>query len=135
MAKMGRPPLTFDKEKFESYCAIMCTEVEIAALLKMSVDTLERRVKEVYGQTFAEAYKTLSSGGKMSLRRAQFQAAEKGNVAMLIWLGKQLLGQVERGDSALSGEPPMRIHISGKPDKEDLNTEKNDNLEISKGKQ
>jgi hypothetical protein len=29
----------------------------------------------------------------VSLRRAQFKAAKEGNVTMLIWLGKQRLGQ------------------------------------------
>ena len=33
---------------------------------------------------------------KTSLRRAQFELAMKGNPTMLIWLGKQYLGQNER---------------------------------------
>jgi hypothetical protein len=34
--------------------------------------------------------------GKASLRRMQFKAAEDGNVTMLIWLGKQFLGQKDQ---------------------------------------
>lgn len=92
MAKMGRPKLEFDKTKFERMCAIMATEEEIAGVLGMSVDTLQRRCNEVYGTTFAEIYKTFSAAGKVSLRRAQFRLAEK-NATMAIWLGKQHLGQ------------------------------------------
>lgn len=33
---------------------------------------------------------------KMSLRQMQLKAAQNGNVAMMIWLGKQLLHQVDR---------------------------------------
>ena len=33
--------------------------------------------------------------GKVSLRRQQWKAAEKGNITMQIWLGKQLLKQSE----------------------------------------
>lgn len=34
--------------------------------------------------------------GRSSLRRMQFQTAEKGNPTMQIWLGKQLLGQRDK---------------------------------------
>ena len=33
--------------------------------------------------------------GRTSIRRAQYKAALDGNPTMLIWLGKQLLGQKE----------------------------------------
>ena len=32
---------------------------------------------------------------KLRLRQLQFKSAEKGNVVMQIWLGKQILGQSE----------------------------------------
>ena len=32
----------------------------------------------------------------MSIRRMQYGSAEKGSVAMMIWLGKQYLGQKEK---------------------------------------
>lgn len=35
----------------------------------------------------------------MSLRRQQIALAEKGNATMLIWLGKQLLGQSDKVDT------------------------------------
>jgi hypothetical protein len=33
------------------------------------------------------------ASGKIKLRRKQFDVAMKGNTTMLIWLGKQILGQ------------------------------------------
>jgi len=33
---------------------------------------------------------------QMSLRRKQIEVALKGNVSMLIWLGKQMLGQMDK---------------------------------------
>jgi hypothetical protein len=42
--------------------------------------------------TFADTYKSKSQVGKSSLRRAQWNLAEK-NASMAIWLGKQYLGQ------------------------------------------
>ena len=44
---------------------------------------------------FSDVYKRLSVKGKISLRRYQFQQAEK-NTTMAIWLGKQYLGQTEK---------------------------------------
>ena len=92
MAKMGRPRIEIDKDQFERLCEIQCTEEEIASVFRRSVDTIERWCKREYGETFADAYKKYSAGGKSSLRRYQFELAKK-NAAMAIFLGKQYLGQ------------------------------------------
>ena len=54
--------------------------------------TLTRWCEDTYGAGFSDIYKKLSSGGKKSLRRMQFELADK-NATMAIWLGKQILGQ------------------------------------------
>lgn len=77
-------------------CAIQCTGQEIADVLDVSYDTLERRVKEVYQISFADYIKKHSANGKMSLRRKQHEVAMNGNTTMLVWLGKQYLGQTDK---------------------------------------
>jgi len=67
----------------------------------VSVPTIQRRIKAEYGLTFDAYYKKNSAFGRVSLRRAQFKAAHAGNPAMLIWLGKQNLGQ--RDQPAIEG--------------------------------
>lgn len=89
---MARPRIGIDTEQFKKLCAIQCTEEEIASWFKCSVDTIERWCKRELKMSFAEAFKTWSADGKISLRRTQFKMAEK-NCAMAIWLGKQYLGQ------------------------------------------
>ena len=96
MAKMGRPPIDIDWKDFDKLCHIQCTLEEIAGWFKCSVDTIENRVKQEYGVTFSEYFRQKRSTGRISLRRSQFQAAEKGNTTMLIWLGKQYLNQSEK---------------------------------------
>lgn len=97
MAKIGRPRKDFDIEQFEELCRIQCTEIEIAAVMKISVDTLERRVKEIYDSNFAEVFAEKREGGKTSLRRAQWKSAIEGNnTAMQIFLGKNMLGQADK---------------------------------------
>lgn len=49
-----------------------------------------------YGVNFSEYFTQKNILFKTSLRRAQFELAMKGNPTMLIWLGKQYLGQNER---------------------------------------
>ena len=99
--KMGRKKIEIDWKIFDGLCEIQCTLVEIASVLKVSEDTIERRIKENFNKTFAEHFKIQSAGGKTSLRRAQFNAALNGNTALLIWLGKQYLGQSDRQDVAI----------------------------------
>ena len=97
--KGGRPYIAFtDKEwrQVNAMCAMMCTGEEIASVLGVSYDTLERRVKEKYSISCADYIKEKSASGKASLRRHQYKLAESGNATMLIWLGKQYLGQTDK---------------------------------------
>ena len=95
---MGRPKLEINKKLFKNLCRIQCTETEIAGALEVSEDTILRWCKETYNNTFAGVFKKHSEGGKSSLRRAQWNAALKGNSTMLIWMGKQVLGQVDKNE-------------------------------------
>ena len=87
---MARPRLSIDPAQVEELAAIMCTQAEMATVLGCSVKTLERR--------FGRAIEKGKARAATSLRRKQWQLAEKGNVTMLIWLGKQYLGQRDRPD-------------------------------------
>jgi len=90
---MGRPRIPIDFKQFDLLCSILCTQEEIAAFFGCTIDTIENRVKEEKGVTFSEYYRQKSAAGKRSLRRKQYEIAQRGNVVMLIWLGKQWLGQ------------------------------------------
>lgn len=91
--KQGRPESQIDREQFEQLCAMMCTKKEICAVLKVCSNTLLKFCRKTYKKTFEEIYPDLINEKKVSLRRLQWQAAESGNVSMLIWLGKCWLGQ------------------------------------------
>jgi len=84
------------KETFEKLCGMWCTLIEIADFFGVSEDTVESWCKDTYEMTFSDVYKKRSSQGNISLRRWQLKSAEKGNVTMQIWLGKQHLGQKEK---------------------------------------
>jgi hypothetical protein len=92
-AHRGRPKIEINLKQLERLAELFCTDEELAYGLGISVDTLARRKAE---SQFAEAMEKGKAKGKTSLRRKQYQVALDGNVTMLIWLGKQHLGQVDR---------------------------------------
>lgn len=92
----GPYPHQIDYKTLDKLCAIQCTGEECAAILGIDYDTLNRRLKEDGEGGFTDYYAQKAAGGKVSLRRKQYQkAVDEGNPAMLIWLGKQWLGQKE----------------------------------------
>jgi hypothetical protein len=122
MSKMGRPKIKIDFDLFKKLCSIQATLVEIAGIFECSVDTIENRVKEVYGMTFSEFYKIHSAEGKTSLRRAQFKSALSGNSALLIFLGKQYLGQKDKIEQEISGPEgkPVKVELTQAQIEEEL---------------
>ena len=104
--RMGRPKIEIDQEEFEKLCGLFCTLEDIAAFFNCSPDTIERWCKRTYKETFADIYKKKSQIGRTSLRRWQMQAAAKGNTSMLIFLGKNYLGQCDtiRTESKADGK-------------------------------
>lgn len=86
-----------NQDQFEQLCSMWCTKVEIAEFFGVSEDTLESWCKEHYdNEPFSVIFKRKCSKGKISLRRWQLKSAEKGNVVMQIWLGKQHLDQIDK---------------------------------------
>jgi len=97
----GRPKKFVDLELVEKLAHIQCTYGEIASTLGVSVDTLQRN------KNFAATYKRGAEGGRKSLRRMQFESANKGNIVMQIWLGKQYLGQSDQGTIQVRSAPSL----------------------------
>lgn len=85
---MARPKLKIDPKLVQDLAALGCKTNEIAVVLGVSVDTLDRR--------FAEEMAKGRENLRISLRRWQLESAKKGNVVMQIWLGKQMLGQTDK---------------------------------------
>ena len=98
---MARPRIKIDEQQFKNLCNMQCTLVEIAGFFNCSEDTIERWCKRELKMGFADAFKRYSMNGRISLRREQFRVAQNGNVSMLIWLGKQYLGQKEQAEVSL----------------------------------
>lgn len=93
---MGRPRKELNEKDWlyaERLAAMMCTCSEIASVFGISEDTLQRRIKERYGTTFAVWADSFTGEVKIALRRAQLQSALDGNASMLQFLGRVYLEQ------------------------------------------
>lgn len=85
---MARPLIEIDPVIVEKMASIGCKNTEIADFFGCTDDTLYNR----YSEELAKGRANL----RMSLRQLQIKSANNGNVAMLIWLGKQYLDQQDK---------------------------------------
>ena len=93
--KLGRPKLDIDAEKVEMLASFGCSTVEIAKLHNCDEQIIRTRFKPEI-QRGRESM-------KIKLRQLQWKTAEQGSNAMLIFLGKQYLGQSDRNELELVG--------------------------------
>ena len=109
--KTGRPLIAINWKQVDQMCAIHCTGDEQAAILEISYDTLNRACKRDKKMSFADYFRQKSAGGKMSLRRRQYSEAMEGNTTMLVWLGKNWLGQTDKEVSVEDETTPQKVQI------------------------
>ena len=83
---MARPKkYNINTKQVSKLAKLGCTNKEIADFFGCSADLIEKSYSEFLTKGRAEM--------KMRLRQLQWKSAEKLNAVMLIWLGKQMLGQ------------------------------------------
>ena len=95
---MARPKkYDIDTKQLTALAKLGCTNKEMADFFGCSADLLEKSYSEYLTKGRAEQ--------KMRLRQLQWKSAEKGNVSMLIFLGKNILGQQDRLEENQLEEP------------------------------
>lgn len=110
----GKPSAVIDWDIFDKLCAMQCTLEEIASWFDCSVETIERRVIKQFERPFADVFRERRGKGKVALRRAQYSAALAGNTALLIFLGKNYLGQADKIEQKVEGETTVILDSSDK---------------------
>ena len=92
--KTGSPKkYIIQKEKVEQLASFGCTNTEIASFFGCDVSLITK--------TYSQFLTKGRDKGKIRLRQLQWKSAEKGNTAMLIWLGKQILNQTDKSEVEL----------------------------------
>lgn len=115
--KICRPQFSgdnFSDREFRYLVSILCSKQEIAGFFQIETVTLDRFVQEKYGKTWEEVVRLFSGGARVAIRRAQMEAAMKGNSAMLKFLGKNMLGQSETVDLSHSTTAATWSELVGK---------------------
>lgn len=113
--KTGRPKLKIDAKQVETLASYGCTNTEIAAFIGCGRTTITKR--------FSRYIAKGKEQGKIRLRQKQFDVAMKGNVSMLIWLGKQMLGQLDKQDIEHSGKVDHAVFVMPRPKKKKENAD------------
>ena len=86
---MARPKkYNIDPEQVEKLASFVCSNTEIASFFGCSKDLISNS----YSTDVAKG----QDKGKIRLRQMLWKSAEKGNVAMQIWLSKQYLGMSDK---------------------------------------
>lgn len=104
----GRPRITLPREAqalLETLASYHCSAEEIHAGLEAAGYSIGLRT---LWRSFGTLIKRQRDAAKASLRRAQWQTALDGNVTMLIWLGKQELGQRDREREKYWADAPQQ---------------------------
>lgn len=87
---------------------IQATDRECAAALEVALQTFVNFLAE---PGVRDVFEDGKANGRISLRRKQFELAMKGDRTMLVWLGKNMLGQSDKVDTTLSGPGGAPIEL------------------------
>ena len=118
LLKRGPKLIEVDESKIADWAQIGFRWADIAVELEMTSRTLRRY--RATNPLIDRAYEKGLARMRRSLRSKQYEIAMKGNVTMLIWLGKNELGQADKKDT-------RSLHLHANADTQDalsaLNTE------------
>lgn len=113
MTKRGRPRKEICPRQFEVLCGLQCTAQEMCAALSVSRTTLWRFCRRHYGMNFETIFAEKRLPGFVRLRLAQWRLAMQGNTKMLVWLGKQYLGQSNKAQPASENSQLVEAFCAG----------------------
>lgn len=109
---MSRPEIPINWDKVDELLMAGCYGTEVAAFLGMHEKTFYDRVLTKYGVNFTEYACQKKSTGDSLLRMQQYLKAmgisSKGDNTMLIFLGKQRLGQKENPNDKMAPEEVLK---------------------------
>lgn len=94
--KIGRPNKEIDWNVLDAVLQYGASKLDCADLLNVSEDTVDKKIKQSHKMTFSEYREKKMGKMRIKLLQKQYEVAMNGNVALLIWLGKQHLGQSEK---------------------------------------
>ncbi len=111
--KAGRPKAFINWEEVSRHMEAGSTGVDIAAIYGITPKNLYERSLKEHNVNFQELSRQKRAKGNERLRAKQYYEAMQGNVPLLIWLGKQRLGQRDKHEMEHSVEVRQEIIFYG----------------------
>lgn len=109
---LGRKKINIDWDFVNEKLEYFWDGQSIAESLGIHFNTLERKIKEKYNLDFSEFKRQKRERKVQVIIEKQLRVAEKGNIAMLIWIGKQYCDQSDKTDHTTKGERITDINIT-----------------------
>jgi len=97
---IGPPRKPFDWSKLDAILQYGAKLTDAADIMDVHPDTLSKKIKATHKMSYPEYRDKKMSKVRVGLAQKQVEVAMAGNVSMLIWLGKNWLGQ--------SDTPPLK---------------------------
>lgn len=116
MSKKDKRPKTrgeipLDWTRLNQYLELGARLIDCSEFLSVSEDKIQDQIKRHHAMTFMEYRDKKMAKMRLRVLQKQFDVAMQGNVAMLIWLGKQILGQTEKIEQQNTETTPQRLII------------------------
>ena len=92
---VGRPKKALDVKQIEMLAGFGCTLFEMAEFFSVDESTLRKN--------YTDVIKKGKQGLKLRLRQLQLKFASQGSVPLLIFLGKNFLGQTDKQQVDMTG--------------------------------
>lgn len=107
--KMGRKPKYIDWDRVDELLQHQWPISEIASFCGLSEANFHLKARKKYKGNFRDHHESKKAEGIGRLRTKQYQLALDGNVTMLIWLGKQLMGQSDKSEVKNEGKLDIKV--------------------------
>ncbi len=110
----GRPPTEtnkIDAAELEKLMKLCISDQEAADWFDVNPRTLDRFIRKHFGCNFVQFHRKRFTKTRIAIKRAQIDKALKGDNTMLIWCGKQYLGQRDKNSNEISGPDGKPIEI------------------------
>ena len=113
--KAGRPRMVLTEEQwryFDLFCKVGASKEDLAEAMQCDAKTCAAICRRDKGIELSEYMQKKRGQGRCQLRAKQFEVAMNGDKTLLIWLGKQWLGQADKPDDLSSQDAVFELCIA-----------------------
>ena len=110
--KGGRPKSEIDWKRLDDILSFGASMIDCEEIIGVSESTVRRAIQKKHGGSFERYRSKKMSKMRLNLLQKQYSLAiENNNVTLLIWLGKNLLGQTDKTEQIDAQTKPIKLII------------------------